>query len=435
MLKVAVIVLGCPKNTVEAEYLLGILQSKNFAVCADTNDADVIVIHTCSFIDAARRESEKSISDALKIKRKKNVKVFVSGCLPQLLKEDFIKCFPEIDGFVGTGSLNKLPLLLQNKNAGDVLLEAGGLNDSKFRLLSSTLPCAYLKIAEGCNHKCSFCIIPNLRGKYKSRSLSSLKSEVQALAASGVKELSLIAQDTTSYGIDIYGKFSLNKLLAEISKTDKLKWIRLMYAYPVSVTDALLQEINSRENICKYIDIPIQHASEKILNSMNRPLATLKVIEKIKNKYPDIILRTSVITGFPGETDKDVQALTDFLQKGYFRYAGVFEYSNQKTAASSKLKKHIDGKTSSLRRVLVENAQYEVFKKDMKSLTGSQTEILVESCVKKGNNYTVTGRAPFQAPDIDGNVICESLKPVKSGSFCSVKIKTIKGYSIQAELL
>jgi len=435
MLKVAVVVLGCPKNTVEAEYLIGMLGNKNFAICADTSDADVIVVHTCSFIDSARKESEQSINDALKLKREKGVKVFVSGCLPQLLKDDIKKSFPEIDGYVGTGSLNKLPFLLQNKLAGEDLLEAGGLNDSKFRFLSSSLPSAYLKIAEGCNHKCSFCIIPDLRGKYESRSIASLVAEAKTLAASGVKELSLIAQDTTCFGADIYDRPALDKLLSKLSDIDALKWIRLMYAYPTTITDSLLDVISNGSNICRYLDIPIQHASIRVLEAMKRPAGTLKIIEKIKNKYPEIVLRTSVITGFPGETDKDVAELIDFLKKGYFRYVGVFEYSNQEKTAASKLKNHITPEVAARRRVAVETAQYEVFEKDINSIVGSTEEVFVERCVKSGERHVLTARASFQAPDIDGNVIFDSKKPVKAGTFLKVEIKGAKGYSIKAELL
>lgn len=434
MQKVSVITLGCPKNTVEAEYLLGILQNKGFLPTPDLNFADIIIIHTCSFINDAREESEECIRKVLELKKSKNIKVYVSGCLPQLLKEDIKNIFPEIDGYTGTGGLGKLPLAILNRKQ-KVSLIPGGLNDSKFRILSSSLPSAYLKIAEGCGHRCSFCIIPDLRGKYKSRTISSLFEEASVLADSGIKELIIIAQDTTSYGKDLYGKFALDKLLSKLAKISSFKWIRLMYAYPSSITDGLLDIIKEYKNICKYMDIPIQHISKKILSAMKRPLNTGKIIEKIKKEIPEIVLRTSIITGFPGETENDVKELVRFIDKGYFQYAGVFEYSDQKAAYSSKLKKHIKKEIAERRRVVVENAQYEVFESKVNDLIGREIDFFAEQCVQKGKKYTIYGRAEFQAPDIDGKTIVLSDKQAKPGKFYKAVITGNTGYDINAEII
>lgn len=434
MQKVSVITLGCPKNTVEAEYLLGILQNEKFALTADVNDADIVIIHTCSFIKDAREESENRIRETLELKSSRDVKVYVSGCLPQLLKDGIKDIFPEIDGYTGTGGLAKLPKsILTQKN--ESILTPGGLNDSQFRLLSSSLPSAYLKIAEGCNHRCSFCIIPDLRGKYKSRTVSSLAEEASVLADSGIRELIVIAQDTTSYGIDLYNKFTLDKLLSKLAKIGSLKWIRLMYAYPSSITSGLLGVIKEYKNICNYMDIPVQHSSKKILSMMKRPLNTEKIIEKIKNAIPEIALRTSLITGFPGETDADIKELLRFINKGYFQYAGVFEYSDQKEAASSKLKRHNTKETAEKRRILLEKAQYKVFLTKIAGLTGKKVDFLAEQCVKEGKNYAVYGRAEFQAPDIDGRTVVLSPKPVKPGNFYKAVITGSSGYDIQAEII
>lgn len=430
MQKISVITLGCPKNTVEAEYLLGQLQNNKFEISSNLESTDIIIIHTCSFINDARLESEECIAKALEIKKKNNTKVYVSGCLPQLLKDKFATAFPDVDGFVGTSDLQKLPKLLKRKEKIVSSFIAGGFNDSKFRVLSSALPSTYLKIAEGCSHKCSFCIIPDLRGKYESRTINSLVSEAESLTDSGIKELIIIAQDTTSYGIDRYNKFALDKLLLKLSQIGKLKWIRLMYAYPTSITDSLLEVINEYKNICSYIDIPIQHSSKKVLSLMKRPLNTVKVIEKIKNKYPDIVLRTSLITGFPGETNTDFKELVNFIKQGYFQYAGVFEYSDQISASSHKLPNHLQKNIACERRIELEKVQYEVFNNIADNLLDKETEILVEGF----NKNIAIGRTEFQAPDIDGNIIINSKKHLKFGNFYKGKIKNHKGYDFIAEI-
>ncbi|MDR1195540.1 MAG: 30S ribosomal protein S12 methylthiotransferase RimO [Endomicrobium sp.] len=433
MQKVAVVALGCSKNTVEAEYLLGILKNKGFVLSADVREADIVIIHTCSFIRDAREESENCIKNVLLLKNKRDVKVFVSGCLPQLLKEETVKKFPLIDGYIGTGALDKLPVLISNKQQCGSL-EAGGLNDSKYRVLSSRLPSAYLKIAEGCGHKCSFCIIPSLRGKYVSRSVKSLRDEAKSLAQAGVRELVLTAQDTTSYGLDIYNVFSLDKLLSEIAKIKELKWIRLMYAYPSGITDSLLDVFNEYKNICNYIDIPIQHISKKVLSLMKRPPNTEKIVQKIKNRLPDIVLRTSLIAGFPQETESDVRELIGFINKGYFQYAGVFEYSDEKNAPSSKLKNQVSRAIAAKRRIEIENAQYEVFKSKMKYLKNTETEFFAESCEKKGDKYLISGRSVFQAPEVDANTLVSSDKALETGKFYKAVIKNHDGYNIKAAL-
>ena len=432
MQKAAVIVLGCPKNTVEAEYLLGILKNKGFLLTGDVRDADAVIIHTCSFIHDARAESEECIKNILLLKKKKDVKVYVSGCLPQLLKEEIIKKFPLIDGYAGTGALDKLPDLLLNKKSGN-LFKPGGLNDSKYRVLSSHLPSAYLKIAEGCDHRCSFCIIPGLRGKFTSRKTESLYNEARSLARAGVKELILVAQDTSSYGLDIYDAFALDKLLSKLAKIKDFKWIRLMYAYPSGITDSLLDVFKEYKNICNYMDIPIQHISKNVLSAMKRPLNTRRTIEKIKNKIPDIVLRTSIIAGFPGETGKDVKELIDFIKDGYFQYAGIFEYSDQKEANSSKLKGHINPETARQRKIEIEKAQYDVFKTKIGVLKNKETQFLAESGIKKGEKYLIKGRSVFQSPEIDGITEIISDKSPECGRFYKIVIKSNEGYNIKAE--
>ncbi|MDR2426223.1 MAG: 30S ribosomal protein S12 methylthiotransferase RimO [Endomicrobium sp.] len=430
---IAVVALGCSKNTVEAEYLLGNLQNKGFFISGNVQEADIVIIHTCSFIQDAREESEKYINDVLRLKDKKDVKVYVSGCLPQLLKEEIMERFPSIDGYVGTGTLDRLPILILNGKPVNQAA-AGGFNDSNYRSLSSSLPSAYLKIAEGCNHGCSFCIIPNLRGKYTSRTIESLYSETRSLVSTGIRELILTAQDTTSYGSDIYNAFALDKLLSKIANIKGLRWIRLMYAYPSAITDSLLDVFKEYKNICSYMDIPIQHISKNILYSMRRPLNTGKIIEKIKNKLPDMVLRTSIIAGFPGETEADIRELIDFIRQGYFQYVGVFEYSDEKDAPSSKFKNHISSATTKKRRIEIEKVQYEVFKSKMEFLKNSETEFFAENCVIKGKKYLIGGRCIFQSPEVDGTTLIMSDKVFDVGKFYKIVIKDNDGYNIKAEI-
>jgi ribosomal protein S12 methylthiotransferase len=431
MQTIVLIALGCPKNTVEAEYLLGIFQEKGFKISNNLDEADIVVIHTCSFIKAAKAESEKCIRTILDIKKKKNLRVYVSGCLPQFLKEKMSVLFPGIDGFAGTGTLQYLPDLFFGKKIGRFALFPGGLNDSDYRVLSSSIPSAYLKIAEGCGHVCSFCIIPALRGKYESRTMKSLVDEAVALAESGIKELILIAQDTTSYGKDICDAFVLDKLLVKLSKINGLKWIRLLYAHPSSITDSLIEVFKEHKKICSYIDIPIQHVSKNVLSTMKRPLNTSGIIEKIKRKLPDVVLRTSIIAGFPGETEKDVNELINFLNRGYFQYVGVFEYSDLKEANSSKLKGHVRTIVAKERRIMIENVQYDIFKSKIDKMKNNTIEFLVESCLKKGNVYSIKGRSSFQSPEIDGNIILVNDKPLVVGEFCKAKVRSVDGYNIK----
>ena len=430
MQKVAVVALGCPKNTVEAEYLLGIFKNKGFEISDNLDEADIAVVHTCSFIKTAKEESEKSIRDILDIKKKTGLRVYVSGCLPQLLKEKMSTFFPNIDGFVGTGTLKNLPELVFNKSFDKFLFPPGGLNNSNHRLLSSSMPSAYLKIAEGCDHRCSFCIIPALRGNYESRKIESLVSEARALADSGIKELILIAQDTTSYGKDIYNAFALDKLLIKLSRIKELKWIRLLYAYPSSITDNLLAVFEEHKNICNYVDVPIQHISKSILSAMRRPLSTAAIIEKIKNKLPDIVLRTSIITGFPGETKKDINELIAFLNQGYFQYVGVFKYSNQKEADSSRLERHVKNSVAKERRTLIEKTQYGIFKSKIDRMRGNIVDVLVESCLKKDSKYCTKGRSYFQSPEIDGNMVLTGDRPLVVGKFYKAAIKGVSEYNV-----
>ena len=425
-LSVALITLGCSKNTVESEAVCGLFVNKGYNLTNDIYSADIIIVHTCSFIEDAQIESKNQIEKAISIKKKnKAVRVFVTGCLPQLLKDEFKNLYPEIDGYTGTGGYKDIIKLIEKDSFFCNTSVAGGITDFKKRILSSDLPLAYIKISEGCNHKCSYCIIPQIRGKYKSRTIKSITDEAKALADFGIKELNIIAQDTSSYGIDIYQKPSLDKLLQQLAKIKELKWIRLLYAYPSTVTKSLLDVICSNENICNYMDIPVQHISKNILLKMYRPLNTLKIIEDIKKYFSDIVLRTSLITGFPGETKEDFKQMLNFIKQNYFEHIGIFSYSDQQTAKSFNFKNKINSKLIEERKQILAAAQYENVIRNNNSKIGKIYDVLIED-VGKNTTYS---RAYFQAPEIDNCILIPNMN-LSKGTFQKVKITKTRKYDL-----
>ena len=428
--KVSFITLGCSKNTVEAESIIGLFLKEGYEISNNLSNTDIIVIHTCSFIQDAQAESHYQIQQAGLLKQKnKNLKIFVSGCLAQLLKDKMKKDYPFIDGYVGTGNFDKiLNFIKKNKFFADTSC-AGGVNNFKSRILSTNTPSTYIKISEGCNHRCSYCIIPNLRGNFISRTIKSITEEAKALADVGIQELNVIAQDTTSYGIDIYGKLSLAKLLKELSKIKQFKWIRLLYAYPSTINQELLETIYETENICNYIDIPVQHISKEVLKNMKRPVNTRKIIESIKKSFPEIILRTSLITGFPNETEENFNELLSFVKQNYFEHIGIFAYSDQKLAKSYKLKNKVPQRIIEERLQLLANEQFKNVIKNNKNKIGKIFEVLPET-ISQNKIYC---RAFFQAPEIDNIIIMNNNKNIKLGKFTKITIKNYKDYDLIAK--
>ena len=427
---VCIITLGCSKNTVEAETVAGLFVKEGFKIISNVEEADIIVIHTCSFIQDAQKESKYQIQQAGLLKQKnKNLRIFISGCLAQLLQEKIKKEYPFIDGYCGTGNFDEIVKLIQKNEFFFKTKVAGGVTNFKTRVLSTNLPSTYIKISEGCNHKCSYCIIPNIRGSFISRPIKAIVDEAKFLADSGIRELNIIAQDTTSYGIDIYQKPSLSKLIKEISKIEQFKWIRLLYAYPSTINKELLETICEKENICNYIDIPIQHVSKNVLKNMIRPTNTRQIIENIKKNFPNIILRTSLIIGFPNETNADFKELLAFIKQNYFEHAGFFAYSDQKTALSYKLKNKISKEIIEERLNILATEQFKNIVKNNKNKIGKTFEILPE--VVSGNK--VYCRAYFQAPEIDNMIIVSKRDDIRLGQFTNIKIKGYKDYDLIAK--
>lgn len=428
--RVSIITLGCSKNTVESESVIGLFLKEGYVLSNDLSNTDIIVIHTCSFIQDAQAESHYQIQKAGILKQdNKNLKIFVSGCLSQLLQDKMKKDYPFIDGYVGTGNFDKIvKLIKKNKFFADTKTP-GGITNFKSRVLSTDTPSTYIKISEGCNHRCSYCIIPNIRGNFVSRPIKSIVDEAKALADVGIQELNVIAQDTTSYGIDIYGKLLLAKLLKELSKIKQLKWIRLLYAYPSTINKELLETISENDNICNYIDIPVQHISKNVLKNMKRPLNTKQIIENIKENFSNITLRTSLITGFPNETETDFKELLSFVKQNYFEHVGIFGYSDQKIAQSYKLKNKISQKVIEKRLQLLATQQFKNVIKNNKSKIGKTFEVLPEFV--SGNK--IYCRAYFQAPEIDNMIIINKKKNIQLGKFTNIQIKDFKDYDLIAK--
>ena len=433
---VAFVALGCPKNAVEGESMVAMLVESGYVTTGDIGSADIVIIHTCSFIEDAKIESAQWITSVCK-QKKQNQKIFVSGCLVQSEKEKLLSKFPKVDGFVGTGHLGKIAELVSNSKAlkSKILVGAPGglLETSLERPISWAFPSAYLRVSEGCNHKCLFCIIPKLRGKYKSRTIESLVAEAAGLAKKGVKEIILIGQDTTAYGKDIYGTFVISKLIREISKINDIRWIRVLYAFPNSVTQELLKEIASNKKVCKYIDIPLQHVSDKILKLMLRPKGALGVLKKIKSEVPGIFIRSTLIVGLPGETPEQFAELTKVVKDGWFDHLGVFEYSNVDGAKTQKIPGKISARTKKARKDKLMLLQKKVVSKKNAILLGKVFEAVAhEACEfinavgKKVRGWK--GRVAFQSIEIDGCVFFEGYASV--GEFLKVKITGYKDYDL-----
>ncbi|RME58781.1 MAG: 30S ribosomal protein S12 methylthiotransferase RimO, partial [Candidatus Dadabacteria bacterium] len=415
--RASVITLGCAKNQVDSELFAGILQRNGYFLTGDLREADLVIINTCGFLKAALDEGIEVIKNVLHLKKLGAVKrVIVAGCMVNREKKELSQIFPEVDYFLRTDELALAESFLNN-TIEDTLKE--GLRP--YLVQSELLPrivdgrqgYAYLKIAEGCNRPCSFCVIPKIRGKFSSRSVNSLLQEAEELVQGGIKELVLIAQDLTAYGSDRKeSSEDLIKLLDQLSTTG-VQWIRLLYTYPLGISDELLRYIEESPVVCKYLDIPLQHISEKVLKKMKRPLgkfAPRKLIERIKKLAPSLALRTTFIVGFPGESDKDAEELVSFVKEGHFLHLGVFTFSPEEGSEAALLPKQVSEKVKEERLSAVMLAQQEVSRRVLKTFIGKELEVLIEETGKK----RAIGRSEFQAPEVDGKVIIKALNQKKA---------------------
>jgi len=425
---------GCPKNLVDSENMLGILVKKGYKISLDENEADIILINTCAFIKEAEKESVKTIVKLAESGKK----LIIAGCLAQKYKKELVELIPEALAFVGTGDIEKISDVVDSisRNSGDrqeALCEISenpyyDLNNEKERFQITVGSSSYIKIAEGCDYSCAYCVIPALRGKYRSRTIESIVKEAKTLGERGVSEIILIAQDTTNYGKDLYGKPSLPSLLEKLNEIEEISWIRVMYAFPSLVDDAFIKAIRDLNKVVKYIDIPLQHSHPEILKLMNRPaFDNEKIIDKLRKNIPDVAIRTVFITGFPGETDEHFEHLYNFIEKNKFDKLGVFEYSKEKNTDSYKLKGHVAAKTKKIRKRRLMELQKRVSKEINTSLIGKEILSLIEVLTSDGK---IIGRTYRDAPEIDGLVFIDTKKPVSPGDVVKVKITAASEYDL-----
>ena len=433
-MKIALLNHGCAKNLVDIELMAGILAEKGHKITLDEENADIILINTCSFIRDAETESVRSIVSNIG----KNKKIIVTGCLPQKYKRELQSALPEVYAFIGISEINEIADIVDLIEKDEKIFRVNetpvySYPENAVRQQITVGASSYLKIAEGCNCNCGYCIIPKLRGKYVSRPVESIVHEAKSLAYKGVSEIILIAQDTTYYGKDLYGKRALPQLLKELTKIDNLQRIRIMYTYPTGITNELLSVMKGSDKIFNYIDIPLQHASKKVLKSMKRPVSDYrKLIEKIRNKIPDIAIRTTFIVGYPGETEEDFQELKDFISDVKFDRIGVFEYSLEKDTYSYTLKNRVNAKTKKARKKELMELQKGISEKINEKLIGQEIECIVEYITDKG---AVIGRTYKDAPEVDGLIYLNSKDEVLPGDIVTAKITKADTYDLWGDIV
>ena len=434
--KAGMISLGCPKNQVDGEILLSKLKSAGFDIVSDIEESDVMIINTCGFIESAKQEAIETILEVAEYKNAGLISaIVVTGCLAERYQEEILKEMPEVDAVIGIGANSDIVKVCQKALVGLQTSEFPNkcylpLNDE--RLISTPPHWAYLKIADGCDNKCSYCAIPAIRGAFRSRRIEDVVEEAKTLASWGVKELILIAQDTTKYGQDIYGEYKLDELLKELVKIDGIQWLRLYYCYPERITDSLIDVIASEEKICNYIDIPLQHADGDVLKSMNRAGNSESyeaLINKMRAKIPDLALRTTFMVGFPGETEEQFNNLCDFVYKMKFDKMGSFTFSPEEDTPAFDMDNQIDEDIKLRRQEVLMNAQYNITEESNKSRIGKTYKVVIDEF--DGESYI--GRAYFDSPEIDSGIIISSDKNLQIGEFYEVIITDYDGYDLKGK--
>ncbi|AWI04014.1 30S ribosomal protein S12 methylthiotransferase RimO [Clostridium drakei] len=424
-LKVGLISLGCDKNRIDSEIILSNIKANN-EIVSDAKKADIIIVNTCGFIETSKQESIDTILEMAKYKNKYNCKLLVvTGCLTQRYGKELMELMPEIDVMLGVNDYDKLNESIDKciKNSEEKVYSCEytdiGVNEGE-RILTTPSHTAYIRIAEGCNNFCTYCIIPKIRGKYRSRSMENIIKEAQSLSKQGVKEIILVAQDTTRYGTDIYGKKALSELIRKLSKIENIHWIRVLYCYPEEITEELIDEIATNSKVCKYLDIPLQHISNNVLKAMGRrgtKEEILNNINKLREKVKNIVLRTSIIVGFPGETDEDFQELKDFIKEEKIDKLGVFKYSREDGTPAALMKNQIDESIKESREEELMSVQQGISKQINSSKIGRIYEVIVE-----GKEEEWYGRSYEMTPEIDGLVYFNSDENLKVGSIVNVRI-------------
>lgn len=438
--RVGIISLGCPKNLVDTEIMLGLLNESEYKITNNEDDAEIIIVNTCGFIESAKQESIDTILEAAQYKENKCRLLIVTGCLAQRYKQDIITEIPEVDAVIGTGNYADIVSVIHNANSEnktvitDSNIDIGYLENK--RIFTNNSGYAYVKISEGCDNCCTYCIIPKLRGPYKSRKMEDIEKEVCHLAQKGIKEVILIAQDTTRYGIDLYNKKRIVQLIRNISKVDGIEWIRMLYCYPEEIGEDLIDEIAQNDKICKYIDIPIQHISPKILKAMGRrgnEKDIKHLIEELRQKIPGIIIRTSLIVGFPGEDENDFRDLYEFVENYKLDRLGVFTYSREEDTVAAEFGGQINNELKLQRFNSIMKLQNQITRRKNSKRLGSNYKTLVHGVSDDGIFYY--GRTYAEAPDIDGTIYFTSEYPLRAGTFVDVKILEVSDYDLIGEVI
>lgn len=428
--------LGCPKNQVDGEMLLAKLADAGFHIVYEIQDSDVIIINTCGFIEAAKQEAIEAILEAVEYKNAGLISaIVVTGCLAERYQDEIIKEIPEVDAVLGIGANSDIVKVCQKALCG---LKTTYFPDKCYlpvndkRMLSTPSHWAYLKIAEGCDNRCAYCAIPSIRGRFRSRKMQAIIEEAESLAARGVKELILVAQDTTKYGLDRYGKYMLDELLKKLVKIDGIEWIRLFYCYPQRITDSLIDVIAGEDKICKYIDIPLQHSNKEVLQSMNRigdGSDYKALIDKMRNQIPNLALRTTFMVGFPGETKEQFEELCNFVKYVKFERMGSFIFSPEEDTPAFDMENQIDKEIKERRQEVLMNTQYSITEEFNKSRVGKIFKVIIDEY--DGERYT--GRSYMDAPEIDSGIIFTSDKKLSIGDFAEVLINDFDGYDLIGE--
>ena len=435
-MKVGFVSLGCSKNLIDTEMAIGLFKRNNFEIVNDVEKAEIIIVNTCGFIESAKQEAINTILEMAEYKEKGTCKyLVVMGCLVQRYKKELQKALPEVDLFIEINDYgsywDKILELLDEEEKPDTINNLCYMD----RVISTGNKTAYLKIAEGCSNRCTYCAIPYIRGPYVSRPMEEVLEEAKKLATAGIKELIVIAQDTTRYGEDLYGESKLSDLLNELCKIDGFEWIRFLYAYPESITDELIQTVKNNPKICNYFDIPIQHISDSVLKRMNRRTNGKQIeelINKIKKQIPDVILRTSLIVGFPGETEEDFNKLYEFVKKGYFDKLGVFTYSKEDGTPAARLKEQIHPATKKKRYNLIMSVAKDISAEKLKSYIGKEYKVLVEDTTF--DHKFCVGRSYMDIPDTDGMVIIKDCDAKLVGEFVNCKVTAVNNYDLIAKI-
>jgi len=440
-MKILFISLGCDKNLVDSEVMLGLLDKKGYQIVDDETEADIIVVNTCCFIHDAKEESIQTILEMAELKNEGNLKaLIVTGCLAQRYQQEIIDEIPEVDAVLGTTSYDKIVEAIEEALEGNGHVTVDSIHalplvDTK-RLVTTGGHFAYLKIAEGCDKHCTYCIIPKLRGNFRSVPMERLLREAEELAEAGVKELILVAQETTLYGKDIYGEKSLHKLLKKLCKIEGIYWIRVLYCYPEEIYDELIQTIKEEEKICKYLDLPIQHASDRILKRMGRRTNKQQLIDlvtKLREEIPDITLRTTLITGFPGETEDDHEEVMEFVDTMEFDRLGVFTYSAEEDTPAANMPDQIDEEIKLDRQAEIMELQQDIAFEQAEDMIGREVLVMIEGKVADENAYV--GRTYKDAPNVDGFIFINTDEELMSGDFAMVKVTGALEYDLIGELM